>query len=112
MKRQAYTNKLLVLGVDGMDPRISKRMMDDGRMPNLKAFREKVLPVTICVCWVLSQPSPLHAGPLWLPVLTQVPMVSPATGVSLQTAWTQLYTTWTPETAWQNRCGMLPLKLV
>lgn len=41
MKRQAYTNKLLVLGVDGMDPRISKRMMDDGRMPNLKAFREK-----------------------------------------------------------------------
>ena len=41
MKRQAYTNKLLVLGVDGMDPRISKRMMDDGRMPNLKKFREK-----------------------------------------------------------------------
>ena len=41
MKRQAYTNKILVLGVDGMDPRISKRMMDDGRMPNLKAYREK-----------------------------------------------------------------------
>lgn len=41
MKRQAYTNKLLVLGVDGMDPRISKRMMDDGRMPNLKAFRDR-----------------------------------------------------------------------
>lgn len=41
MKRQAYTNKVLVLGVDGMDPRISKRLMDEGRMPNLKKFRDK-----------------------------------------------------------------------
>ena len=41
MKRQGYTNKLLVLGIDGMDPRLAKRMMDDGRMPNLKKFCEK-----------------------------------------------------------------------
>ena len=41
MKRQAYTNKLLVLGIDGMDPRISKRLMDEGRMPNLKKYCEK-----------------------------------------------------------------------
>lgn len=40
MKRNVYTKKLLVLGVDGMDPRISKRLMDDGRMPTLKKFRD------------------------------------------------------------------------
>lgn len=40
MKREAFTQKILVLGVDGMDPRISKRLMDEGRMPALKKFRE------------------------------------------------------------------------
>lgn len=38
MKRQAYTKKLMVLGIDGMDPRIGKRLMDEGRMPNMQKF--------------------------------------------------------------------------
>ena len=41
MKRQAYTNKLMVLGIDGMDPVMAKYLMDQGRMPNLKAFRDR-----------------------------------------------------------------------
>ena len=32
--------KVLILGVDGMDPRLSKKLMDDGRMPNLKKLYE------------------------------------------------------------------------
>lgn len=36
MKRKSLTNKILVLGVDGMDPRYSKFLMDQGKMPNLK----------------------------------------------------------------------------
>lgn len=36
MKRDALINKLMVLGVDGMDPRLSKKYIDEGKMPNLK----------------------------------------------------------------------------
>ena len=34
------TEKLLILGVDGMDPRLSKKYMDEGYMPNLKRLVE------------------------------------------------------------------------
>ena len=33
--------KVLVLGYDGMDPHTAKRVMDNGRMPNLKKFIER-----------------------------------------------------------------------
>ena len=32
----ASTKKLLVLGVDGMDPRITKYLMDKGELPAIK----------------------------------------------------------------------------
>lgn len=41
MKRQALTKKLLVLGVDGMDPKISRRFLEEGKMPNLKKLIER-----------------------------------------------------------------------
>ena len=41
MKREALTSKILVLGVDGMDPRLAKHCMDKGLMPNLKTLVEK-----------------------------------------------------------------------
>lgn len=41
MKRDAMTEKLIVVGVDGFDPVHAKFMMDQGRMPNLKKFVEK-----------------------------------------------------------------------
>src|SRR5476649_1387075 len=40
MKRTALTKKLLVLGIDGMDPRISRKFLEEGKMPNLKKFIE------------------------------------------------------------------------
>lgn len=39
-KRQAHSSKVFVLGIDGMDPRFSKRMLDKGCMPNLKKLIE------------------------------------------------------------------------
>lgn len=36
----AKTDKVLVLGIDGMDPRLSKYYMDKGYMPNLKKLLE------------------------------------------------------------------------
>lgn len=41
MKRQAFTDKLMILGVDGMDPRLSCKYIDEGKMPNLKKIVEK-----------------------------------------------------------------------
>lgn len=41
MKRSALTQKLLVLGVDGMDPRVSQKFLKEGKMPNLKKLIER-----------------------------------------------------------------------
>lgn len=51
--------KVIVLGIDGMDPKISTRLMAEGRMPNLAALAEKgsfsplatVNPPQSPVCW-------------------------------------------------------------
>lgn len=40
MKREALADKVLVLGVDGMDPRLAKHCMEKGLMPNLKKYVE------------------------------------------------------------------------
>ena len=37
----AKTDKILVIGIDGMDPRLTKYHLDQGIMPNLKAFLER-----------------------------------------------------------------------
>lgn len=39
--REAKTDKVLVLGIDGMDPRLSKYHMEQGYMPNLKKLLER-----------------------------------------------------------------------
>ena len=36
LRTKGLTDKLIVLGIDGMDPRFSKAMVDEGKMPNLK----------------------------------------------------------------------------
>lgn len=36
LRRKGLTDKLIVLGIDGMDPRFSKAMVEEGNMPNLK----------------------------------------------------------------------------
>lgn len=38
MVRTSLTNKIAVLGVDGFDPRLAKKFMDQGKMPNLATF--------------------------------------------------------------------------
>lgn len=37
----ARADKVLVLGIDGMDPRYSKKLLSEGKMPNLQKFVEK-----------------------------------------------------------------------
>lgn len=34
-------NKVLVLGIDGMDPKMTRRMVDEGKLPNIKKMLER-----------------------------------------------------------------------
>lgn len=40
MERKALAEKVMLVGMDGLDPRFSKKMMDAGRMPNLQKLVE------------------------------------------------------------------------
>lgn len=41
LKREALAKKLIVVGVDGMDPRLTRKYVDEGVMPNVKKLLEK-----------------------------------------------------------------------
>lgn len=41
LRNKGLSEKVLLLGIDGMDPRFSKKMVDNGKMPNLKKLIEK-----------------------------------------------------------------------
>ena len=41
MQRKALSEKMIVLGVDGMDPRLTKKYLDAGLMPNLQAYLQQ-----------------------------------------------------------------------
>jgi len=38
--REALSNKILLLGVDGLDPRLTRKYVDEGKMPNVKKYIE------------------------------------------------------------------------
>jgi len=41
MERKQVSNKILILGVDGMDPRATKHFLAEGKMPNVKKLLER-----------------------------------------------------------------------
>ena len=41
MKREALSKKIICLGVDGLDPRLTRKYVDEGKMPNTKKFIER-----------------------------------------------------------------------
>lgn len=40
-KRRALTEKILLLGIDGLDPRLTRKYVDEGKMPNVKKYLER-----------------------------------------------------------------------
>lgn len=40
-KRPQINNKVIILGCDGMDPRLTKKYIEEGKMPNVKKFIER-----------------------------------------------------------------------
>lgn len=41
MKREALAKKIFVLGIDGMDPKLTRKYVDQGKMPNTKKLIER-----------------------------------------------------------------------
>ena len=41
LRRQGLTEKLLLLGIDGMDPRFSKRLLVEGKLPNVQKLIDR-----------------------------------------------------------------------
>lgn len=41
LRSKGLTEKVVLLGIDGMDPRFSRKMMDEGKLPNLKKLVER-----------------------------------------------------------------------
>ena len=41
MEKPVISNKILVFGIDGMDPELTKYHMEKGLMPNFKKFLER-----------------------------------------------------------------------
>lgn len=39
--RKAVSDKILLLGVDGLDPRLTRKYVDMGLMPNVKQYIER-----------------------------------------------------------------------
>ena len=41
LRNKGLSDKVILLGIDGMDPKFSRKMVDEGHMPNLKKLIEK-----------------------------------------------------------------------
>ena len=41
LRNKALSEKVILLGLDGLDPKFSRKMVDEGHMPNLKKLIEK-----------------------------------------------------------------------
>ena len=68
LRSKGLTDKLLLLGVDGMDPRFTKRLLAEGKMPNV----EKLMNAGACrEDLVLLGANPTITPPMWQQGLTQ-----------------------------------------
>ncbi len=67
LRKKGLTDKLLLLGVDGMDPRFTKRLINEGKMPNVKKLTE------LGACredLVLLGANPTITPPMWATLAT------------------------------------------
>jgi len=62
MQRKALADKVMVLGVDGLDPRFAKYLMEQGKLPAFKALAEQGAQRED---WVLLGSNPTVTPPQW-----------------------------------------------
>lgn len=67
LRNKALTNKLMVLGIDGMDPRFTKRLLNEGKLPNI----QKLIDAGACRDdLMLLGANPTITPPLWATLAT------------------------------------------
>lgn len=67
LRSKGLTDKLLLLGIDGMDPRFTKRLVNEGKMPNLK----KMMDMGSCRDdLVMLGANPTITPPMWATLAT------------------------------------------
>lgn len=69
LRNKGLTEKLLMLGIDGMDPRFTRRLVKEGKMPNVK----KMMELGSCRDdLVLLGANPTITPPMWATLATGV----------------------------------------
>ena len=67
LRNKGLTNKLMVLGIDGMDPRFTKRLLNEGKLPNI----QKLIDAGACRDdLMLLGANPTITPPLWATLAT------------------------------------------
>ena len=99
--------KVLVLGIDGMDPRITKRMLKTSVCQIFKSISIEGQQERTYVYWGRSPPSRPRVGRPCLQEPIQGHMALLAIGDNLQTVWMQWYIILILPNAVQRLCGML-----
>ena len=96
MQRKAASEKILLLGLDGLDPKLTRKYVDKGLMPNTQKFIEAGAQRHDLV---MLGGQPTVTPPMWTTL---------ATGcyANVLLIWTLLSTIWIPATAKPNSCGM------
>jgi predicted AlkP superfamily phosphohydrolase/phosphomutase len=78
MNRKALSDKIMVIGIDGMDPRLTKKYISEGKMPNTKKLIEKG---SCRDDLVLLGANPTVTPPMWTTLATGAyPMTHGITG--------------------------------
>ena len=106
----ALTDKVLMLGVDGLDPTLTRKFVDQGKLPNIQKFIERGAQKHDLK--LLCTP-PTITPPLWTTLATGALPVTH--GISCfwrqdPDIWIPPVTTSTAVSAKQSHCGMLPQK--
>lgn len=67
LRSKGLTDKLMILGIDGMDPRFTKRLLDEGKLPNI----QKLVDAGSCrEDLMLLGANPTITPPLWATLAT------------------------------------------
>ena len=97
LRNKALTEKVLLLGIDGMDPRFTKRLVEEGKLPNVK----KLMDAGACRDdLVLLGANPTITPPMWATLATGAyPMTHSIqdfnlSGEDLEITYTAIYSTY------------------
>ena len=110
LRSKGLADKMILLGIDGMDPRFTRKLVDEGKMPNVK----KLMDMGACRDdLVLLGGVPTITPPMWATLATGAyPMTHGIIDfqLSFPVNWISTMQGSIPHLAKPNNYGMLPLK--